>query len=803
MNSRKANTSAITGIGILSPIGNSTEEVLTNLRAFKDGIGEASKIDVSVFLSHKNAEVKNVDFSSKLTKQELEDFTDPYLRLALVAAKDALASSKIDVENNSEKIAMVLATCNAGMNSQEAEYTSELGISGREFTRKESVQGEFFAIARAFASALKISGATFVINTACSGSTAAIAIAKMLVKQGRYKTVLAGGADAMSLANFAGFSALKVVSTEKTAPFSEPVGMNIGEGAAFWVIENLEDARKRNAKIFGKVIGHSTSGDAHHPTQPDPRGDGAYRTMRNAILNAGVSIDDIACINAHGSGTSANDKAEAKAIAKFCGEKIIPFTSTKSYTGHCMGATGIIEATCQLLSMNDNFIPPTLHFTTLRSGIDIAPVADKGIEKEYDCFLSANYAFAGNNAGIVVAKERFENYKEVASQNVRAVISGFSCVSSLGVGVEENLNALSNGIVGLKDVERFDAPCKAGMVELPPLRAINRRIDFSGMNLISAYATIASSQALENAKLKVQRNNTENIGLIGTVSRGSSEEAHMLGVFADSQRRGDIACFSNVTANSTAGWVSKALEIKGANITFTSGHNSSLQALEYASMLLCEGDAKSIVAFASDELYARQLKTYERLGYLRDFKKLGFALNYSSALHTMFGEGASAVVVEDLSSAQERGANVLGEILSSASTIDGGDFYDFNLLGNGLRKAISLALERANVSASDIEVVSWSPRATAQDALVVNLRDELFGRIPLVSTVFNTGYMETSSALHSVGCLLECFNSGRKVWRQGVGIDLFDDTPISASPKLILAVSSSITGNCHATVIAR
>ena len=222
MNSRKTNTSAITGIGILSPIGNSTEEVLTNLRAFKDGIGEASKIDVSGFLSHKNAEVKNVDFSSKLTKQELEDFTDPYLRLALVAAKDALASSKIDVENNSEKIAMVLATCNAGMNSQEAEYTSELGISGREFTRKESVQGEFFAIARAFASALKISGATFVINTACSGSTAAIAIAKMLVKQGRYKTVLAGGADAMSLANFAGYVGAQTLALSvESAPLAE------------------------------------------------------------------------------------------------------------------------------------------------------------------------------------------------------------------------------------------------------------------------------------------------------------------------------------------------------------------------------------------------------------------------------------------------------------------------------------------------------------------------------------------------------------------------------------------------------
>lgn len=793
------NTAMITGLGILCPIGNSPEEVLKNLRALNDGLAAATKIDTAAFKSHIAAEVKNAELEKRLTPEELDAFTDPFLRLAIAAARRALECAKIP-EEELAKTAMVVATCNGGMNSQEAEYAAHID-GGAPYTFEKYAQGLPCAMARALASALKIGGAAFVINTACSGSTAAVAIAQMLVNQGRYKRVLCGGADAMALANFAGFSALKVVSEEKTAPFSVPEGMNLGEGAAFWVLEARSEASKRKCEIFGKVIGHATTGDAHHPTQPDPRGDGAFRTMRNALKNAGVGIAQIGCINAHGSGTSANDKAETKAISKILNGAGVAFVSTKSYHGHCMGAAGIIEATCQLLAMNDNFMPPTLRFTQLRQGCQAAPL---GAPKNaaYDCFLSANYAFAGNNAAIVVAKENFGDFAPQKSEKKCPVISGFSAMSALGLNAAENLDALGADKIGLEKIARFESQHRAGLVRDFNPRALNRRLDFSGMNPISKFSTIAAAAALEDAGIKISRNNCEDVGLVAAIFHGADYDAHMRAVFFDESRRGDISCFSNVTANSTAGWVSKALEIKGANITFTSGANGGLQTLEYASMLVNGGEVAQAVVFAADELYKSIFDRAEKFGLLRSGGD-PFAVKYFSYMQTVLGEGACAAVVEDYNSAAERGADILGEILACESATDGGNFYDADIDGDGLRRATQAALENAGVCAADIGLISWSPSATAQDSKIVNLRDALFPQVPLATTVFHTGYMPATSALHSLACILGALRAKRPIWRQHFGIEKFDDTPMPADPKYVLAVASSSTGNSHAVVIRR
>ncbi len=790
-------TAAISGIGIFSPIGNSPREVEASLRAQKDGIARVSKIDTSKFASHIAAEVRGVDFSKELSARELEDFTDPFLRLALVAAKAAMRDAKIETSRRRDDIAMVLATCNAGMTKQELEYRALNGFD-EPFSRRDSMQGEFYAIARAFASALNLGGACFVINTACSGSTAAVGLAQTLVRQGKYKTVLAGGADALALANFAGFSALKVVSPEKTAPFSNPAGMNIGEGAAFWIVEESGSAKSRGAKVYGKIIGRATAGDAHHPTQPDPRGDGAFRTMRAALENSGAALEDIGCINAHASGTSANDRAESKAVAKFVGASGVPFTCTKSYHGHCMGATGIIEATCQLLAMNGGFIPPTLRFGELRAGCAVAPVSELR-EVEYNCFLSANYAFAGNNAAVVVARNGFEKYAPRAEKKLRKVISGLSAVSPLGLGMDANLERLGEGFCAVGGVSRFECAAKAGTVCLPNPRTLDRRIDFSGMNFIGVCSTLACARALESAKLRAARD--DSVGLVAAVSRGASRQAHMAGVFSDPQMRGDIACFSNVTPNSTAGWVSKALEIRGANTTFTSGHNCGLQTLEYASMLIDGGDARALAVFAADELSAEQMNAYERIGYLRSGDK--FNLRYADEYATFFGEGSCAAVVESLESAQARGAEIFGEILGAASTMDGGDFFDADMASDGLQRAAEAAVSQAGLDFADIDLIVWSPRGSAVDSTAVNVRDRLFGGVPMATTVFNTGYMETASSLFSLACALYSYARGGCLWRQLTGVEGFDGAVFPKNPKHILALANSFTGANYAVVVGR
>ncbi len=796
-------TAFITGIGIISPIGCDCASVLKSLREKRDGIGVATKIDASKFASQICGEVRDFDCSLNMTEQELETFTDPFIRFAINAAR--LAAKDASMQSFPKKTAMVLATCNAGMNSGEKEYVRKFENPSEPFNWSISTQSEFYALVKAMAYTMKISGECFMVNTACSGSTAAIGLAESLVESGRYDCVLVGGADAMSLANYAGFSAIKVVSTEKIAPFSTPIGMNIGEGSAFWIVENEALVKARNARCYGKIIGHATTGDAHHPTQPDPRGDGAFRTMRNALKNSGVNISDVACINAHGSGTSANDKAESKGIAKFLNNENIPVTSTKSYTGHCMGATGIIEATCQLLAMNDNFIPPTLRNVGARAGCEIEAVGGNGIDTNYDCFLSANYAFAGNNAAIVVTKPDFEKFdKTKPTKKTRIAITGVGTVTSLGIGVDSNVESLLKGGYGISKIKRFDSQRCAGLVELPNLRTFDRRVDFSGMNRISTYATIATKLALDNSSISVRRDNAEDVGIAVSTCRGSSETEHMEGVFADENRRGNIACFSNVTANSTAGWVSKALEIKGANITLTSGQNSGLQTLAYAANIVRDSEAKYVAAVTADEIYKQMLETYEEIGNLHSGKiEHSFGLDYSSYYKSVFGEGATAVVVEDYDSAVERKAKVLGEILGYASTMDNVDFLSPNLQGEGLECAVWEALDDANLSSSDIDLIVWSPRGSAHDAPVINARDRIFGRIAMLATSLNTGYIETGSTLHSLICALTALDKNIPLWKQRTGISRFDDMSIPENPKRILCLASSHIGNNYALIIGR
>jgi 3-oxoacyl-[acyl-carrier-protein] synthase II len=372
------------------------------------------------------------------------------------------------------------------------------------------------------------------------------------------------------------------------------------------------------------------------------------------------------------------------------------------------------------------------------------------------------------------------------------------------LGFDENLVRLANGESGIKKIERFETERYAGLVELPNLRAFDRRLDFSGMNLISTYATIATKSALDDASVRMRRDISEDVGIAVSTCRGSSETAHMEGVFANEDRRGDIACFSNVTANSTAGWVSKALEIKGANITLASGQNSGLQTLAYASDIARSGEAKISLAVSADELYKQMIDSYEEIGNLHiGAVERDFHLNYSSYYKGVLGEGAVAVVVETMDNAVARGAKILGEVLAYSSTMDCVDFLEPNLTGVGLEQAVRNVLESAKLSSSDIDLVIWSPRGCAHDAPAILVRDKVLGKIPMLTTSLHTGYIETGSILHSLMCALKSFEKGLPLWKQRTGLVSFDDLPLPENPKKILCLASSHMGNNYAMIIGR
>ncbi|MCP4628589.1 MAG: radical SAM protein, partial [bacterium] len=352
----------VTGLGVISPIGNDTRTVTDALREGNSGLRPIEKFNTEHFRTAIGGEIKQFTAGEYCSEEELAEYSDAYIHYAVAAARDALKDSGLNLDQKKIKrnVALVLGTCNGGLLSAESEYQWKHGKLDQPFDEKMNLQAQYYGFGKAVARSLGIGGDVWLATTACSATTGAIGIAQMLINRGYYDLVLVGGSDSLCVANMSGFDGLKATSSTLTAPFSTPVGLNIGEAACFWVVEEMEKAILRHAHCYAKIAGHATSSDAYHPTAPDPRGAGAFRTLRNALQDAEVEVSEIGCINAHGTGTEANDRAESKGITRLIDGTSVPVVSLKSFFGHCMGSTGILEMTCNILAMNAGFIPPTL-----------------------------------------------------------------------------------------------------------------------------------------------------------------------------------------------------------------------------------------------------------------------------------------------------------------------------------------------------------------------------------------------------------------------------------------------------------
>jgi 3-oxoacyl-[acyl-carrier-protein] synthase II len=803
----------VTGIGLFSPIGEDAATVTAALRAGQHGLAPVSRFDARHFRTSLFGEIKSFQAADWLTPAELVEYEDVYLRYAIAAARRALDDAGLGTVPGEIRrhIALVLGTCNGGLASAEAEYAWKHGRSSRPFDEVMNLQAQLFGFGKALASALKLGGETWVVTTACSSTTVALGLAQTLINRGYYDTVLVGGADALCVANVSGFDAIKATSTTRMSPFSVPPGLNIGEAACFWVVEDLEKAILRQAKCRGRLVGHATTSDAYHPTTPDPRGHGVARTLANALADSGLKLADLGCINAHGSGTEANDRAESKGIAKFIGELPVPVVSTKSFFGHCMGVTGILEATSQLLAMNENFIPPTLNFSAPRPGCTLDYVPNVAREQKYEAFISANYAFGGNNAAVAITK--WDAVVPVRKKkNGRVVITGVGAVTSLGLGVAATLDQLRRGAVGIWPVTHFpltgQAARRVGQVAEFSAAAVDRRLDFSVLNPISKFAVAAGRLALENAGLKITPANGEDVGVVMGVCNGPSEMGHMDSVFSSGNFAANIPSFSNITSNSTAGWVSTLLYLKGVNASLSGGPHAGLQSLAYAFDALAEQRARVILAGAADEVYAQTFYNYDGMGFLfAGDEEADYRLRRESAKRKVLGDGAAMLVMESAEAAQARGASILAEVIGYGLSMDAEGFLAANLGTDGLRYAVQLALSRAGVPPEKIGLLIWAPQGNRQDDKVLQVAAEVFGgrfaQIPLVTSTFNTGYIESASILVSLAAALAALAGGNQLWPQRTGCPDLDDRPLTTPPEFLLTLASTDVGYNFAAVLRR
>jgi 3-oxoacyl-[acyl-carrier-protein] synthase II len=797
---------AVTGIGVLCPVGLDRGEVLEAVRTGRSGIAPIEQFDPSPFRTRYGGEVRGFDAGRHLSADELDLFPDPYLRLALAAARQALADAGLSWTRQAPpwRAAIVVGTCNGGLKSAEEQYAILNGLKPGAFDRRMNLLIRYHAVGKCLSHGLGVTGPVWIVTTACASSTGALGVAQELVSHGLADTVLAGGADALCLAAMAGFDALKATSTSRTAPFSLPVGLNLGEGAAFWVLEELETARARGARIDGEVLGYAFTADAHHPTAPDPRGDGAYRTMTQALARAGVGVTGLGCINAHGTGTEVNDRIESRAVARLVGDAPVPVHSFKSAVGHCLGAAGIIEATAGLVAMNDGLVPATINFGEARPGCTLDYVPNAPRPAAYDRFLSCNYAFGGNNACVVVG--RCDPARPPAAgpdPDARTVLTGGGAVTSLGLGSAALLAALREGRRGLVPIDRIaSGPTRARLAGLVPAfdgRDVDRRLDLKPMNPISRYAAAAARLAMADAELRVGPRDGLDVGVVTGVYAGPCEEGHMHAITRSRGAAADISGFSVIVANATSGWVSNALLLKGYACTVSQGADAGLFALLLAHLAVGSREAPCVLAGASDELYSRYFRNCDELDLLHagdDEARYGLRLDVAD--RRVVGEGAAYVVAEDEGRAKSRGARVLARVAGYGMTTDTDAFYEPCARPAGLARAIGEALAMAGWDPGEVGLILWSPQGNSGDRKTLAALDEVLGaaaaRVPLVTSVFHTGLAEATSGTATLAAVLRAWADGEGLWPQLTGVPEIDGRTLPASPVRTLAIASSELG---------
>ncbi|NGQ93891.1 beta-ketoacyl-ACP synthase II [Brevibacillus sp. SYP-B805] len=404
----------ITGVGVISPVGNDADTFWKNLLEGKSGIGKITAFDASEYPTQIAGEVKNFDPEQFMDKKEVRR-TDRYVQFALAAAKMAVAQSKLEItEGNAERVGVYIGSGIGGLATWEEQHSLLLEKGPRRVS-------PFFIpmmIANMASGLISIEfgakGPTSSAITACATGTNAIGDAFRLIRYGDADVMITGGAEAtIRPMAMAGFCAMKAMSTRNDEPekASRPFdkdrdGFVMGEGAGILVLEELEHAKKRGATILAEVIGYGMSADAHHITAPAPGGEGAARCMKNALRDAGVEPDEVGYINAHGTSTDLGDIAETLAIKQVFGDHAykLAVSSTKSMTGHLLGATGGIEAIATAFALRDQMLPPTINLENPDPECDLDYVPNVARPAHVQVAISNTFGFGGHNATIVLKR---------------------------------------------------------------------------------------------------------------------------------------------------------------------------------------------------------------------------------------------------------------------------------------------------------------------------------------------------------------------------------------------------------------
>lgn len=686
----------ITGVGIICAAGNSADECWTSIKNGKSGIDVVKSVSTEGCYSHLGAEVK-------CEKLPAEGY-DRSVRLCVKAAEEAIADSAL-TGDYLKSAGTILGSCVGGAASIDKYYTDEMNgkADSADIPRMEAS-----AIAAGVSKYLGLDGVTANIVNACAAGTMSISYACDLIKDGTGDVYLSGGTDAFSSLAFAGFHALHALAENACSPLNKSNGITLGEGAAVLVVEEYEHAAARGAKIYCEVSGYGVSSDAHHITAPHPQGEGQMSAITKAMQSAGVEPSEIAYINAHGTGTAKNDEAEFLSLHTLFDGTNLSVSSTKSMTGHCLGAAGAIEAAITVKAMSENIAPPTIGYDEddlarlKEKAGDLDFIANKAEEKNLETVMSNSFAFGGTNASIIFSKKE---HKAKEGRKEPVYITGLGAVMSADNGENSRSVTLDSGAFAARDV-------KLGFY---------RKLDrFSQMQLLSGI------DALKDAGITVDADNEKLIGgIVGTANGPMAEiTSFQKTVCEKGPTAGSAFSFPNTVYNAAGGHLSIFTKTKGYCATVANGSQAGIQSIAYAYDVLQKGDEQVMMACGTDENSAEIDKL---------FRAAGAGESY------VLGEGSSALVLETKSFADGRSVHKYAEVAGCALT------HSAECSAEALDRAIENALAKAGASAAEIKAVYGFANGTSLDEMQKNAVSRYFAGATVVDVRAETGDCRAAS----------------------------------------------------------
>ncbi len=664
----------VTGMGVWCPIGKNIAEMTDALRDGKTGIKRYDTIIPGTTVWA--ALVEDYDPNQYFSAEDQDKF-DRTAQMGYLAALQAMQDAGVAVPEDAARCGLVLGTSHGGRSQLDKFIDAGSNIEDDQMPRRLLETSAHYHQTAAVASKLGIHGPAITLSNACSSSGAAIAYAIELLRSGRCDWVLAGGADGFSKLTFAGFASLGAVSDGPCAPFSDPIGLSLGDGAGFIVLESAERADRRGARAHAELYGYGLSWDAFHITQPEPAGEGMNRAIAMALSEANVPREKIDYVNVHGTGTRANDAAETVGLKRYFGNGqdatgVPPISATKSFTGHMLGASSVLGVITSIVGMQNDWLPPTANFTHVRPGCELDCVPNSPRTAPIGYFIAQSAAFAGANAVIVGGQPGQAQNVPARLPEEDIVVSGIGVISPIGLNVNDfaaSLLSAQSGLTAASELDdQFSSDQLVGLVKNFNPRKLMPTLNLRRVDKVAAYATVASSLALQDAKLWPIAGDGGRVGLVVGVARGASSSytTYLGSVKGGQWGSASPISFPNLVMSSVGGQVSSSLGIRGITSSLVGAGAGGLQALTHALELFRRNRHQdAVVVVTSDELAPFYVQLFQRLGLLA-----GSADGTAGCPNMVLGEGSVAWVLERASSVKARGGKTWARINSYGLTCD-------------------------------------------------------------------------------------------------------------------------------------